>query len=173
MAQSLALTPGTYRLTFSYKPRTSTVGDNRLYAYWEPDADLTFGNLLMSLNGPPPTDWTQYSVTLPDGSSQVQLRFGFVSDNGVHREGWYVDEVRLTGQIPPETDPISDLEIATLTTSTVLFWSPVNGALSYRIYQSSDPYVFPETPVAEVTEPFWVTGLPLQTRRFYMVTVVR
>lgn len=94
MAQSLALTPGQYRLTFSYKPRTSTVGDNRLYAYWEPDADLTFGNLLMSLNGPPPTDWTQYSVDF-SATGAGYLIFSAGSD-GASTEGGFLDNVSVT-----------------------------------------------------------------------------
>lgn len=130
---------------------------------------LDFPRLMLSGSA----DWTQYALDVPEGTDQVQLRFGFVSDTGTNREGWYLDELRLTGQLPPSTDPVTDLQIYTTANSTVLTWTPINGALGYRIYQSDNAYSFTGPHVAEVTDPIWVTTLPLNTRRYFRVTVVR
>ncbi|MGB0652354.1 MAG: PKD domain-containing protein [Thermoplasmatota archaeon] len=42
-------------------------------------------------------DTLTYNIDAEAGSSQVQLRFNFVSDDTTQNEGWYIDDVEITG----------------------------------------------------------------------------
>ncbi|CAM2070522.1 Carboxypeptidase regulatory-like domain-containing protein [Sulfidibacter corallicola] len=45
------------------------------------------------------TTWNETEVALPDldGEGEVQVRFRLTSDQGVTADGWYLDEIRLSG----------------------------------------------------------------------------
>ncbi|MCA9784663.1 MAG: hypothetical protein KC518_13855, partial [Candidatus Cloacimonetes bacterium] len=130
---------------------------------------LDFPRLMISGSA----DWTQYALDVPDGVGQVQLRFGFVSDTGTNREGWYVDEVRLSGQLPPTLDGVTDLHIVYGANTAVLSWSPVPDAIGYRIYSGTDPWAITGPFVAQVVDPFWVDAVGGTPRKFYLVTAIR
>lgn len=72
--------------------------------------------------------------------------------------------------IPPT--PVSDLSLMAGPDAHWLSWSPVVGATSYRIYESSDPADFSPTPLLETTS----TGVwlePVLGGHFYQVRSVR
>ena len=86
--------------------------------------------------------WQEVSVDLSDwDGQQVQLRFRFGSDDNTAREGWYIDDLLLSGarlSLVPEA--IQDLSIVPQPNGTLLLgWSPVNGADRYRIETTEDP----------------------------------
>jgi hypothetical protein len=52
---------------------------------------------------------------------------------------------------PQPLAPITDLALDCAPEGCVLSWSPVANAGSYRVYQSADPWIFPDTPLLETT----------------------
>jgi hypothetical protein len=49
-------------------------------------------------------DWTQAAFDLSGYSGMAKLRFRFGSDQGVNQEGWYVDDITVTSESPPDID---------------------------------------------------------------------
>ncbi len=70
---------------------------------------------------------------------------------------------------PQPLAPVTDLTLACTSGGCLLSWSPVTNAGSYRVYQSPEPWSFPEAPLLETS----ATLLPLPVveagRVFYQV----
>jgi len=118
-------------------------------------------------------DWTPVSLVIPPATETVQLRFSFGTDTGVNLEGWYLDDLRILGLLPPvDLDPVTDLAIVHDAGLITLSWSPVAGATGYRVYAATDGY--DETPalLAEVTTPGFSEPASVE-RRCYTVRAVR
>ncbi|MBL7033946.1 MAG: hypothetical protein ISR91_07355, partial [Candidatus Delongbacteria bacterium] len=85
--------------------------------------------------------WTECEVDLVDYAGEiVQFRFRFGSDQGGGNEGWYIDDLSLTGTAGTGLEPVSDLVITVNSGFATLTWSAVAGALSYNIYGADTPY---------------------------------
>lgn len=116
--------------------------------------------------------WSLESISVPDGSSSVRLRYLFGSDGGVTREGWYLDEFMVAGIVPEQVlTPVVIDEASVLDGFIVLQWEASPLATSYKVYSSSDPY--PTSWTLEQT----VTSTSAQvlrsgSRRFFMVRAV-
>lgn len=82
------------RLSFRSWCDTETGYD---YGRLEVSTDGVIWNQLWSCNGD--ASWKAVEVTLPGlaGASQAQIRFRLTSDGSVTRDGWYVDDIVLTG----------------------------------------------------------------------------
>lgn len=76
--------------------------------------------------------WQQVLLPLPDDLDTLRLRFGFVSDGAVTRQGWSLDLLELGGRWLAVPD--APVLLATGDSSGVrLSWTPVPGALAYRV----------------------------------------
>jgi hypothetical protein len=84
--------------------------------------------------------WTEVVCDLAAYSGSVQFRFRFGSDNGGGREGWYVDDIRVSLVVPnnaPQT-----LQGAVVGSAAHLTWNtPSSGALDatlngYNVYRN-------------------------------------
>lgn len=118
--------------------------------------------------------WTTSTVDLSAWAGQAALlRFRFGSDAGGGAEGWYVDDIELSGVDagPQELAPVDDLAIV-LGPSYVatLSWSPVAGATAYRVESAEGPGG-PWTAVATVTEPGWQTTAAPGVALFRVVAI--
>ncbi len=117
-------------------------------------------------------EWSLYAIEIPDGTESLQVRFGFASDGGVTREGWYLDDMLLTGIAPIEQEPIEDLTITVVGPTVVLNWSAVPFASSYNIYRSNSAYDFSAPPVAVSATNLWVGATEGSSMYFYRVEAV-
>jgi hypothetical protein len=101
--------------------------------------------------------WEQLLLALPDNLDTLRLRFGFVSDGAVTRQGWSLDELELGGRwlaLPAAPS----LVITCDTLGLLLGWEAVPGALAYRVERAPAP----EGPWTQeaVTDDCWLR-LPL------------
>ena len=130
---------------------------------------LGFPRMLFSGNG---SGWVPITLAIPDGTTSVQLRWLFGSDTGTSREGWYVDDFRLTAVLPQgELATVGDLSISAASNQVFLGWSAVPGALAYRVYESTGAYDGIPVLVGETSSP--ALQLPQSgARKFYTVRVV-
>ncbi len=102
------------------------------------------------LSGQP--DWSFREVDLSAYADEpIQIRFRFCSDDTIHAEGWYIDDLQIAGEPPPPPPAplsISDLVISVLgdTVFTVkLTWSVPDTAVShYVIYRSIEQDIDPD-----------------------------
>jgi hypothetical protein len=112
--------------------------------------------------------WTRYAVDIPEGSNTLEVRFLFASDGGVTHEGWYLDEMVLTGSVPVGTlDPVTDLVIHTSLGTASLVWTAIPGATSYNVYAMDEGYAEPVL-LGTAYTPFFQDSSPGLTR-FYLV----
>jgi len=83
--------------------------------------------------------WTQAFVDLADYEGQdVQIRFRFGSDQSANREGWYVDDVSVTGFGTGQLSAPTGLVIVASGEDLILSWNPDDN-VGYRIYSDTDP----------------------------------
>ncbi len=76
------------------------------YDYCSVDvSDGSSWTTLASYDGSGPSGFEQQSITIDDfvGLNNVQFRFRFNSDNFLIDDGWYIDDVEVTGLFPTET----------------------------------------------------------------------
>jgi hypothetical protein len=118
--------------------------------------------------------WLEYSLPLPEDVHHFRLRFGFVSDISVVREGWYVDELRVGVQIPEDPDLVTVLGLQQLPGYRMrLEWLPVFAATSYRIHGSDTPDGETWTLLGETDQLEYTVDLEGgQAMRFFRVTTV-
>jgi subtilisin family serine protease len=117
-------------------------------------------------------DWTVLSAVVPPAASTVQFRWLFGTDVGTVREGWYLDDFRLLALVAPVVGaPVDDLTITWSDGVATLDWSPLPGALTYKVYASVVAWDDAPLLVGEVATPsFQHSGAgPM---RFYQVRVV-
>jgi hypothetical protein len=92
---------------------------------------------LFCFAGSAPT-WLQYTVDLSAyAGDAVQFRFRFGSDAGSASEGWYVDDVLVTGYGVTLVD-VTGLTISVFGTDVILRWDDDTNPY-YRIYGSAVP----------------------------------
>jgi hypothetical protein len=148
---------------YTHSLRWGTSGSTAALRAW-----LGFPRRLLSGSA----DWTQRTLAIPDGTTSVQLRWLFGTDTGTQREGFYLDDVRITAVLPAiQPDPVEDLDVAIVTGNTVLSWTAMPNAVAYRIYASTLPYDANPALLAQVSGTTWqeaVTGI----QRYYTVRVV-
>jgi hypothetical protein len=94
-----------------------------------------------------------------DGNPVFRIRFGIgTTDDGWQYCGWNIDDVSLRG-IGSEITAISDLIITKddnpQNGSIYLQWSPINGAVTYKIHRgdSLNFEIGPQTLIHEVAHP--------------------
>jgi len=117
--------------------------------------------------------WSQYIVVLPAEARRLRLRFGFVSDGSVTREGWYVDDFKLGGVVPEDPELVTELSISYGGGRFELSWLPVVLATSYRVYGSDNALLFPQQPLAEVVETHYTYPLHYaEFQHYFRVTSV-
>ena len=122
-------------------------------AWEQAEPDLSYGKALRSTStltawfGYPrdlwsgAMDWELASLAVPDGVESLRLRFHFGSDQGTVREGWYLDDLAVTGVTPGAAlEPVDDLAINVFGGAVTLTWSPAAGATSYTVYAGDNPY---------------------------------
>jgi murein tripeptide amidase MpaA len=76
------------------------------YDYCSVDAfDGTTWTTLTSYDGVGPSSFEQASISLDDyiGYDDVRVRFRFTSDQGLVDDGWYIDDVEISVEVPLET----------------------------------------------------------------------
>jgi hypothetical protein len=96
------------------------------------------------------SDWTQYSLALPEDGHVIQIRFGFVSDGSVTNEGWYVDDLRIGALLPENPELVTELSVQLSGNNVILSWLEVAAAINYRIYVSNSAYENGQELIAEV-----------------------
>jgi hypothetical protein len=115
--------------------------------------------------------WTEYQVDLSVFAGQdIRIRFRFCSDTGVQREGWYLDDLAVTGVRDVMVVPPTGLTISVVGNDVLLNWyHDINPA--YRIYSSTKPEVGYDTYVGTTTDTHFtiVDGLIPEDRMFYIV----
>ncbi|MDD5088975.1 MAG: hypothetical protein PHI18_09300, partial [bacterium] len=83
--------------------------------------------------------WTLVAVDLADYEGQdVQLRFRFGSDQSANREGWYLDDVSVTGFGTGQLAAPTGLIIFSSGDDLILAWNDDDN-YGYRIYSDTDP----------------------------------
>lgn len=83
--------------------------------------------------------WTRYEVDLAAYVGQdVQIRFRFGSDAYSHREGWYIDDVKIEGIRNVSVMPPRGLAIKRVGSDLLLTWEDDYNQ-AYKIYSSSTP----------------------------------
>ena len=93
--------------------------------------------------------WEQVLLSLPDDLDTLRLRFGFVSDGTVTRQGWSLDLLEVGGRwvaVPTTPNLVANGD----SSSVRLSWAPVPGALAYRV-ESAPSTGGPWTVEAETT----------------------
>ena len=121
------------------------------FCYVEASTDGTNWQTLASYNGSQ-TTWVQKTVSLSTyvGQSQVRLRFRLQSDSGVTGDGWYVDDVAVSGFTSSSnaapTAPVALAPIGGASVSDPLVLTVQNavdadgpGALTYGFRIYADP----------------------------------
>ena len=84
--------------------------------------------------------WQELTVDMGAWTDQtVQLRFRFGSDQGGGMEGWYVDDLTLTGLSMAEPEPLV-ITIAYNDPFVTVSWDAVPQATAYRVYSSDDAH---------------------------------
>jgi len=84
--------------------------------------------------------WQEAQVDLDAWSgSDVLIRFRFGSDQATGMEGWYVDDITISGLTFVEPEPLV-IQITYNEPYITVSWDAVPQAVTYRVYQSSDPY---------------------------------
>jgi hypothetical protein len=117
-------------------------------------------------------DWTGQTIAIPDGTTSLQLRWLFGSDTGTQREGWYLDDFRLSALVPAaQNDPVTDLHASLAGGVLTLSWSALPGAQAYRIYASAIGYDENPALVAQVSSPGY-SEVVAGAMKFYTVRVV-
>lgn len=122
-------------------------------------------------------DWEEVVVNLADyiGSSDpVFAAFRFVSNSYTHREGWYVDNVRLVGVDTDAPETITDLNAEPNLRGIKLDWTAsTEGDFDhYNIYRS-ETAGGPYTLVAEsVNNGYIDMEAPYNIEQYYVVTAV-
>ena len=117
-------------------------------------------------------DWTGLTVSPPNGTTSLQVRWLFGTDTGTQREGWYLDDFRLSAIVPTaQPTPVTDLHASLAAGVLGLTWSPQPGALAYRVYASALPYEENPALVAQVATPGWSEVVSGQMK-FYTVRVL-
>jgi carboxypeptidase T len=115
--------------------------------------------------------WREYEVDLAAFAGQdLQVRFRFGSDNGGQREGWYIDDVIVTGIRDVMVVPPTGLTIQVVGDDILLYWDDdIN--LAYRIYSSSNPETGFETFIGSTTDTLFtiVDGINQGEEMFYIV----
>ncbi len=139
------------------------------------------------------TGWVMKEVDLAAFSEDtIRLRFRFCSDDSVSAEGWYVDDIVISGSPPPPPPPpppplpITDLTIFAFGDSlddslvfTQLIWSVPDTAVDrYIIYRSTLPEFVPNSAdsVGGTTDTLYIdphSFIAVPGRYFYLVTGVR
>jgi hypothetical protein len=87
------------------------------------------------------TVWTAIQVDLSAFAGQsIQIRWRFGSDAGTVREGWYVDNVRITAPQVANPDPVvpTGLTIRKLSNGDIFLSWNADGNSYYRVYSSSN-----------------------------------
>ncbi len=114
-------------------------------------------------------DWREDIFDLAAyADSSVLLRFRFGSDDGVVREGWYLDDIALYGAAPPLSQLSIDIQFTPPATITIN-WEPHPEAALYRIYHSADPWTGFEL-LTETGQSFFTTAVEDASARYYRVT---
>jgi hypothetical protein len=118
------------------------------------------------------SSWTQITAAVPAGTSSVQLRWLFGTDTGTTLEGWYLDDFRLLGLLPQTAlEPVTDLQISYNGGLVSLSWSPVAGALAYRVYGSVVAGDLNPTLLGEVGTPSYQEPA-VEMQKFFVVRAV-
>jgi hypothetical protein len=114
-------------------------------------------------------DWREDIFDLAAcADSLVLLRFRFGSDDGVAREGWFLDDIALYGAVP--LIPLSTLTIQFVVPDAVIIsWEPHPQATGYRIYRSSIPWSGFEL-LTETGQSSFTTSIDGADAWFYRVT---
>jgi hypothetical protein len=109
-------------------------------------------------------DWTQAVFDLSGCGPFARVRFRFGSDSGTEGEGWYVDDIRLSGDLYTDVEPTSaphlptNFEIKNIfpnpfnPTTTLHFELPVAGTVTLRIFDLAGRQV------CELADERWEAG---------------
>lgn len=99
MVQYVNMTEGWYDLSFYYRPRTDTVGDNGISVLF-----MNQGNEVLSADGisSQMTDWTQFSVSIY-APSDALWGIGFHATGIENELGGFLDDISLTSVPEPAT----------------------------------------------------------------------
>jgi hypothetical protein len=117
-------------------------------------------------------DWSPLTIAVPNGTTSLQLRWLFGTDTGTVREGWYLDDFRLVAALPEsQPEPVTDLMATAQAGIIQLSWSPLPGALGYRVYASSTPYDENPDLLGQVPTPGYQEVIA-GGQKFYTVRVV-
>jgi len=95
MGQTVHLDPGTYELSFWYRPRTDVTGDNGImYGLW--DSGITGTNLFGTADGTSSniTDWTQITHTF-DITTPGDYTIAFAASGTANKLGGFIDNAEL------------------------------------------------------------------------------
>ena len=124
-------------------------------------------------------DWTEAVFDLSAYSGNASFRWVFGSDSALSFEGWYVDDVSLTYDLPPA--PLSPQSVAVAATESgmLLAWPAVTQDIDlqpltpqgYNIYRAAEPggeFIFLDF----TADLIFLDPEPLP-RAFYRVTAVR
>jgi len=114
--------------------------------------------------------WEEVTIDMTAWTDQtVQLRFRFGSDQGGGLEGWYIDDLTLTGFNMGEPEPLM-ITISYSSPSVTVAWDAVPQATAYRVYSSEDPQTGFE--LVQETGLTSYTANAAESYRFFRVTWV-
>ncbi|MBL7033475.1 MAG: hypothetical protein ISR91_04955 [Candidatus Delongbacteria bacterium] len=84
--------------------------------------------------------WTEATVDLDGWSGQdATIRFRFGSDQATGLEGWYIDDVTLTGLSFEQPEPLT-IQIVYNNPFVTVSWNEIPQATAYRVYSSTNPF---------------------------------
>ena len=115
--------------------------------------------------------WEQIVVDLDSYVGQdIQLRYRFGSDAGGGNEGWYVDDILITGFGPTEIFEPTGLVIIVDGTDLKLSWD-ADANYGYRVYSDVDPFGSFGTSVGETTANELILDMSggFDAKKFYIV----
>jgi hypothetical protein len=117
-------------------------------------------------------DWAQALFDLSGYSGATKFRFLFGSDNAYRREGWYIDDVRLTDSPANLLPPIDLASEVNPQQQVRLTWSapdaPVTGYKVYRRAGDAPSYSM----IAQTTDCAYLDVAPSDSTLFYAVTAI-
>jgi len=115
-------------------------------------------------------DWEEITVDMAAWTGQtIQLRFRFGSDQGGGLEGWYVDDLTLTGLSIADPEPPL-ISITYNDPYITVSWDAVPNASAYRVYSSDNLYDGFEL-VQEISSTSYVT-YATENQIFFRVTCI-
>ncbi|MBW6515599.1 MAG: S8 family serine peptidase [Candidatus Cloacimonetes bacterium] len=136
----LVALPGGSDMTLSFKHMVDHYSGSYTLKI-QTSTDQTNWNTIWEIT--PTGNVSAQTVNIELGEQSVDhLYFAWVFDgNSYNINYWYIDDIELTGSGTPELPAPTNVNVSIIDDHAILSWDLVEGANSYKIYATDDPYL--------------------------------